>query len=112
MHTLFINKHKDGMLPHVWIIKAAHLRTNEVDTHQVARVDRQLALKRPVLLAAPITTIYSLTFRSTCYLRLDSSSTHSLAVAWVLNYQADPEFAVASLLSFCFLFLLFLLNVS
>ena len=54
MHTLFIDKHKDGMLPQVWIIKAAHLRTNEVDTHQVARLDRQLASKRPVLLATPI----------------------------------------------------------
>jgi hypothetical protein len=97
MHTLFIGKHKDGILPQVWIIKAAHLRANEVDAHQVARVDRQLAPKRPVLLAAPIRTTYSLKFRSTCYLRLDSSSTYSLAVAWVLNHQADPEFAVASL---------------
>ena len=97
MHTLFVDKHKDGMPPQVWITKAAHLRANEVDTHQVARVYRQLAPKRPVLLVAPIRTTYSLKFRSTCYLRLDSSSTRSLAVAWVLNYQADPKFAVPSL---------------
>ena len=38
MHALFIDKHKDGILPQVWIIKAAHMRANEVDTHQVACV--------------------------------------------------------------------------